>query len=67
MMWFIPLITTHVHPDDFVLLYDKENYASIFGHSEENCGWIKSPSYQKKMSGVICDPTEIQNLQKNAV
>lgn len=59
MMWFILLITAHIRPDDFVLL-DEEDYASIFGHSEENCGRIKSPSDKKKMSGAICDPNAIQ-------
>lgn len=37
MMWFILLITSHIRPDDSVLL-DEEDYASIFGQSKENCG-----------------------------
>lgn len=59
MMWFILLITAHIRPDDFVLR-NEQDYAGISGHSEENCGRIKSPSDEKKMSGAICGPTVIQ-------
>lgn len=63
MMWFIFLITAYVRPDDFVLL-NEEDYASVFGHSEENCGQIKSPSGKKKRSGAICEPTAIHNYKE---